>query len=87
MDTKDLFNLADLCIDAGYFPELQGQKYVLSLNVPGTGWATIHRKHVNFRLHCPCQVYCMSGRIRCFLGASSSLPRDLSSGVRPPYTA
>ncbi len=86
MTTEDLFRLADLCIEAGYFPKLVDRKYVLSLGIPGRGWGTVHRKHVNFRLHSPCQVYCMSGKVRCFLGESSSLPADLSSGVRPPYT-
>ena len=86
MTTRDIWTLADLCVEAGYFPVLEGKRFVLSVHVLGTGWGTVHRKDVIFRLHSPCQVWLMSGKTLCFLGESSSLPKDLSSGVRPPYT-
>lgn len=87
MTTKDIFDLADGCIEAGFFPELAGRRYVLRLLIPGTGWFTVQKKYLNFRLHSPCQVWCMSGKVRCFLGDSTALPGDLSDSVRPPYTA
>lgn len=86
MTTQDIWDLADLCIEAGFFPGLVGQRFVLGLEVPGTGRAIIHRKHVNFRLHCPCRVWLMSGKVRLLLGDTHALPGDLASGVRPPYT-
>lgn len=86
MKTLDLFRLADLCIDAGYFPELMQKRYVLSLQIAGSGCAKIHRGHVSFTLHCPCRVWVLSGRIRVMLGDSHALPADLSSGTRPPWT-
>ena len=86
MTTDFLWKLADSCIEAGYFPGLVGRRFVLGLEVPGTGRAILHRKHVSFRLHCPCRVWLMSGRIRVMLGDSHALPGDLSSGVRPPWT-
>lgn len=86
MTTKDIWELADSCIEAGFFPGLAGRRFVLGLEVPGTGRAIIHRKHVTFRLYLPCRVWLMSGKVHVFLGDSHALPGDLSSGVRPPYT-
>ena len=86
MTSNDLWNLADSCIEAGFFPRLVGRRFVLGLEIPGTGRAVLHREHVSFRLHCPCRVWLMSGRIRVLLGDSHALPGDLSSGVRPPWT-
>lgn len=86
MTTEHLWYLADACIEAGYFPGLVGQRFVLGMEVRGTGRAIIHRNHVAFRLHCPCRVWLMSGKIRVLLGDSHALPGDLSSGVRPPWT-
>ncbi len=86
MTTADIFRLVDLCIEAGYFPRLSGQRYVLGLEVPVTNRAIIHRKEVSFRLHIPCRVWLMSGKVTVLLGDSHALPADLSSGVRPPWT-
>lgn len=86
MNTNFIWELADWCIDEGYFPQLVGRRYVLGLEVPGTGRVILHREQVSFRLHCPCRVWLMSGRILRLLGDSHALPGDLSSGVRPPYT-
>lgn len=86
MITKNIWKLADACIEAGYFPSLVGQRFVLGLDVPESGRAILHRAEVSFRLFSPCRVWLMSGR-KCFLlGDSCALPGDLSSGVRPPYT-
>ncbi|MBA7661581.1 hypothetical protein ES703_69601 [subsurface metagenome] len=86
MTSKDIWDLADSCIEAGFFPSLVGQRFVLGLEVPGSGRAILHREEVSFRLYCHCRVWLMSGR-RCFLlGDSHALPGDLLSGVRPPYT-
>lgn len=86
MTTEEIWVLADACIEAGFFPGLAGQRFVLGLDVPVTGRAVLHRDEVSFRLFSPCRVWLMSGR-RCFLlGDSHALPGDLSSGVRPPYT-
>lgn len=86
MTTDHIWNLADLCIEAGYFPGLAGRRFVLGLEVPGTGRAILHREQVSFRLFRPCRIWLMSGRIRVLLGDSHALPGDLSSGVRPPWT-
>lgn len=86
MTTLDIWKLADLCIEAGFFPRLAGKRFVLGMEVPGTGRAIIHRGHVTFRLHCPCRVWVMSGKVRVLLGDSHALPADLSSGTRPPWT-
>ena len=86
MTTSDIWRLADLCIEAGYFPRLTGRRFVLGLEVPGARRAILHREQVPFRLRCPCRVWLLSGRIRVLLGDSHALPGDLSSGVRPPYT-
>ncbi len=86
MTSKDIWDLADLCITAGYFPKLVGQRFVLGLSIPDTGRVIIHREEESFRLFCACRVWLMSGRIRVLLGDSHVLPGDLSSGVRPPWT-
>lgn len=86
MYSMDLFVLVDSCIEAGYFPRLVGRRFVLGLEVQGTGRAILHRDHDNFRFHFPCRVWVMSGKIRVLLGDSHALPGDLSSGVRPPWT-
>lgn len=86
MTTKDIFTLTDLAIEAGYLPRLCGRSYVLGLEVPGPERAIIHRAEVSFRLHIPCRVWLMSGKVRVLLGDSHALPADLSSGVRPPWT-
>jgi len=86
MTTQDIWDIADACIEAGLFPGLVGQRFVLGLEIRGAERAIIHRADVSFRLFLPCRVWLMSGR-RCFLlGDSHALPGDLSSGVRPPYT-
>ena len=86
MTTQDIWDVADACIEAGFFPGLVGKRYVLGLRMPGSRRAVIHREHVFFRLHLPCRVWLLSGKIRVLLGDSHALPGDLSSGVRPPYT-
>lgn len=86
MTTDFIWKLADSCIEAGYFPEFVGRKFVLGMEIQGCGRAIIHREQVSFRLFTPCRVWMMSGRIRVLLGDSHALPGDLSSGVRPPWT-
>ncbi len=86
MYTKEIFDLADLCIEAGYYPSLTGQRFVLGLDRLGCRRAIIHRGDLWFRLSFPCRVWLLSGRERFLLGDSHALPGDLSSGVRPPYT-
>lgn len=86
MKTADIFRLADLCIEAGYFPALSGKCYVLGLEVSVTNRAIIHRKEVSFLLGIPCRVWLMSGSVTILLGDSHALPADLSSGTRPPWT-
>ncbi len=86
MTTAQIFSLADECIEAGYLPAFEGRRYVLVLDVVGSGRATIHRKQVSFRIFLPCRVWLMSGKVRILLGDSHALPLDLSSGVRPPWT-
>lgn len=86
MTTRDIFDLADECVERGFFPLLSGRSFVLGLFVLGGERAIIHREHVNFRVFCPCRVWLISGKIMCFLGESSALPGDLDCGVRPPYT-
>lgn len=86
MTTADIFRLADLCIEAGFFPRLSGKRFVLAMEVQTTERAIIHRAEVSFRLFIPCRVWLMSGKIRVLLGDSHALPADLSSGVRPPWT-
>ncbi len=86
MTTRDIFNIADGCVERGFFPSLAGQKFVLSMEIQGTGRAIIHRNDVNFRLFSPCRVWLLSGKVRLLLGDSHALPGDLDCGVRPPYT-
>lgn len=86
MTTADIFRLADLCIEVGFFPKFVGRRYVLGMEVQGTGRAIIHRSDVSFRLYSPCRVWLMSGRDRVLLGDSHALPGDLNDGVRPPWT-
>lgn len=85
MTTQDIWDIADGCVERGFFPRLSGKRFVLGLEVPGSGRAVLHREHVSFRLWCPCRVWLMSGRIRVLLGDSHALPGDLDCGVRPPY--
>ena len=86
MNSMDLFVLVDLCIEADFFPLLVGRRFVLGLEVPGTGRAILHRDDESFSLSCPCRVWVMSGKFRYLLGDSHALPGDLSSGTRPPWT-
>ncbi len=86
MNSKDLFDIADGCIERGFFPRLAGRKFVLGLEVQGTGRGILHRKHVSFRLWAPCRVWLLSGRVRVLMGDSHALPGDLDCGVRPPWT-
>ncbi|MBA7658242.1 hypothetical protein ES703_66191 [subsurface metagenome] len=86
MTTSQIFELADSCIEAGFFPRLAGRSFVLGMDVEGTGRAIIHRGEVTFWLNSPCRVWLLSGEIRILLGDSYALPGDLSSGVRPPWT-
>jgi len=87
MYTSDIWKLADLCIETGFFSSLAGRRFVLGLDVPGTGRGIIHRSDVDFRLHGPCRVWLLSGKKHVLLGDSSALPGDLADGVRPPFTA
>lgn len=86
MTTADIFELIDSCIEAGFFPQLAGRRFVLGMDIPDTERAIIHREQVSFRLFQPCRVWILSGRIRVLLGDSHALPGDLSSGIRPPWT-
>lgn len=86
MTSRDIFDLADGCIERGFFPSLAGRRFVLGLDVQGSGRAIIHREDVAFRIFCPCRVWLMSGKVRRLLGDSHALPGDLDCGVRPPYT-
>ena len=74
MYTDDIFLLADSCIEAGYFPRLVGQKFVLGMDIQGSGRAIIHRTDVSFLMSCPCRVWLLSGAIRVLLGDSHALP-------------
>lgn len=86
MTSKDIWDIADGCIERGFFPWLSGRRFVLGLDISGTGRAIVHRAEVSFRLFCPCRVWLMSGRHCFLLGDSHALPGDLDCGVRPPYT-
>ncbi|MBA7649697.1 hypothetical protein ES703_57495 [subsurface metagenome] len=86
MTTQDIWDIADACIERGYFPGLSGRRFVLGLEIPGQTRAIIHRAEVSFRLFQPCRVWLMSGHKRFLLGDSHALPGDLDCGVRPPYT-
>lgn len=87
MNTQDIWDFADACIEVGLIPSLVGEGYVLGLEIPGTGRGIVHRKHVTFKLQHPCRIWLMSGTVHFFLGDSSALPGDVNCGVRPPYTA
>lgn len=86
MTTAQIFSVADACIEAGWFPSLVGRRFVLGLDVQGSGRAIIHRADVSFALFCPCRVWLMCGKTRFLLGDSHAIPADLSAGVRPPWT-
>ncbi len=86
MTSQDIFDIADGCIERGFFPSLAGQRFVLGLDVQDTGRAIIHRDQVSFRLFCPCRVWLLSGKIHLLLGDSHALPGDLDCGVGPPWT-
>jgi len=86
MTTKEIWELADSCIVAGFFPRLAGRRFVLGLEIPGAERAVIHRKEVSFRIGFPCRVWLLSGKLHLLLGDAHALPGDLASGVRPPYT-
>ncbi len=86
MTTAQIFSLADLCIESGYFPELEGKRFVLGLDVSPKMRAIIHRQEVSFALVIPRRVWLLSGKVRVLLGDSHALPLDLASEVRPPWT-
>ena len=86
MTTQDIWDIADGCTARGFFPSLSGRRFVLGLEFPGQERAIIHREHVFFRLHLPCRVWLLSGKVHVLLGDSHALPGDLDCGVRPPYT-
>ncbi len=86
MTSKDIFRLADLCIEAGCYPDLVDRRYILIMQIDGLKVQRIHRKQVTFRLWVPCRVWLMSGSVRVLLGDSDALPVDLAEGVRPPWT-
>ena len=83
--TADIFRLADLCIEAGFFPGLEDGQYVLLLRFEGGFRADAHRGDDRCLLPSPCRVWLVKGPRICLLGDSASLPADLSAGVRPPY--
>lgn len=83
--TADIFRLADLCIEAGFFSGLEDQRYALLLVWSGKDHAEIHRAQVNCILPTPCRVWLVKGQKCLLLGDSASLPADLSAGIGPPY--
>ncbi|MBA7676992.1 hypothetical protein ES703_85240 [subsurface metagenome] len=83
--TSDIFELADLCIEAGCFPGLEDKHYVLLLSFWPKKSCEIRRAWVSFVLPSPCRVWLAKGSSRFLLGDSHSLPADLSAGVRPPF--
>ena len=85
MYTADIFRIADLCLEAGYFPGLEDQRYALRLVFEGNVGAVIHRRQVNCVLPSPCRAWLVKGRICRLLGDTASLPADLSDGVGPPF--
>ncbi len=86
MNSKGLFEIVDRCIELGFFPGLVGKRYVLRLEVQGTGWATLHKKHVGFEMDCPCRIWIVSGHVRYMLGDSFALPGVIEESGRPPWT-
>ncbi|MBA7690477.1 hypothetical protein ES703_99005 [subsurface metagenome] len=85
MNSADIFRIADLCIEAGYFPGLEDGWYALRLVFEGDFGAVIHRRQVNCVLPRPCRIWLVKGRICRLLGDTASLPADLSAGVWPPF--
>ncbi|MBA7484101.1 hypothetical protein ES707_19625 [subsurface metagenome] len=83
--TADIFGLADLCIEAGWFPDFDDKRYALLFGVKGMPRIEIRRVHVNFLLPHPCRVWLAKGKKRRLLGDSHSLPADLADGCRPPF--
>lgn len=83
--TKDIFFLADACIEAGCFLGLEDRHFVLFLVFGRTERCEIRRAYVSFRLPRPCRVWVCKGKLRYLLGDSHVLPLDLSDGVRPPF--
>lgn len=85
MYTEEIFRFADVCIEAGFFPGLEDQRYALRLVWDGVHAAEIRRRYVNCILPTPCRVWLVKGRLCGLLGDSASLPADLSAGVGPPF--
>ena len=84
--TADIFKVADLCIEAGYFPGLEDRRYILLLRWLTGPSCEIHRKQVSCVLPLTCRVWLVKGTYRYLLGDSDALPADLSDGVSPPFT-
>jgi len=85
MFTSDIFRLADLCIDAGYYPGLDDLRYIVLLRWSGQDCAEIHRADPDEALPSPCRVWLVKGPLCELLGDSAALPADLSAGVSPPF--
>jgi hypothetical protein len=83
--TEDIFRFVDLCIQEGYFPEINDFHYALLLVWGDGSKCEIRRAMVSVLLPTPCRVWLVKGRIIHLLGESFLLPLDLSSGVGPPY--
>ena len=83
--TGSIFALADLCIEAGFFPGLADGRYVLLLRFWPGKKCEIHRAQLSFPLPSPCRVWLAKGNKAFLLGDSHSLPADLSAGVMPPF--
>lgn len=83
--TSSIFALADLCIEAGYFPGLEDKRYVLLLQFWPKPGSEIRRAQIDFPLPGPCRVWLAKGQKRLLLGDSHSLPADLAAGVAPPF--
>lgn len=84
--TSSIFALADLCIEAGYFPDLEDKRYILLLSFWPQRTCEIRRAQLNFPLPYPCRVWLAKGQKLLLLGDSHTLPADLSAGVAPPFT-
>ena len=83
--TADIFKLADLLIEAGYYPELEDRRYILVLRSTGSECWTIRREQVSCSLPKHYRVWLVKGKVQHLLGESDALPADLSAGVSPPY--
>lgn len=83
--TRDIFALADLLIEAGYFAGLEDRRYCLVLRGTGCACWQIRRKQVSAVLPKPYRVWLVKGRTQHLLGESNFLPADLADGVGPPY--